>query len=259
MLGLFLVLSLLPAAFGTSFFERPFPDTVKEAPVIVRGKVGATYSDWARSSDVSKRIYTFWELQVEEVLKGAAGGATHTLLMRELGGEKDGIGMQISGAAHFSPGEQVVVLLGDRNAEGSYDIWGMMMGKYNIEKDEDGTEIIVGPGINSLTNPRIGDGHEGHGDTPGAKRWTLADLRRLISSQGAEPGEAVNPPPKRVVTPSPTHSPIPEASASATDSLAAPPLQISPSEDSTFPWWPGLALGAGVLGLIFILITKRRR
>ena len=84
---------------------------------------------------------------MSEVFKGAAQGPKLTI--RELGGEKDGIGMQIAGAAQFSRGEDVVVTLGPRNADGTYDVRGLMMAKYSLEKDEAGNEYLNGPGLDS--------------------------------------------------------------------------------------------------------------
>jgi hypothetical protein len=239
-------------AHATSFFERPFPESVKDAPVIVHGKVGPTYTDWGHEGDGSKKIFTYWELQVIEVLKGQAQGRSGAIRMREMGGEKDGLGMQVAGTAQFNPGEDVVVFLSDQNGEGSHDVWGMMMGKYNVQKDESGKEVISGPGINNLTRPRISDGDEGQHDTPGASKWTLDSLRSLIASQGDSPR-------KPKLTPQATSRPVGSESPLPAASLAAPQLQPSTSEETKLPTWPVVALGAGVLGFAWVLISRRKR
>src|SRR6185312_17368613 len=86
----FLALFLPTYCFSTSFYGQPFSQTVDQAPVIVKGKVGMHYSDWGIDPDGIKRIYTYYELKVDEVLKGSANNSR--IIFRELGGEKDGIG-----------------------------------------------------------------------------------------------------------------------------------------------------------------------
>jgi hypothetical protein len=248
-----------PVAWATSFYEQPFPDSVKDAPVIVHGKVGATFADWGRGEDSNKRIYTYWELQITEVFKGSAEGQ-QTLRMRELGGEKDGRAMQVAGTANFSLGEDVVVFLSPKNTEGCYDVWGMMMGKFNVQKDESGKEFLRGAGINNLTQGRVSDGDEGHGDTLPKSKWTLERLRSLIASQGDASGMgAAKSAGLPKVTPSNTPGPVASPSPVPTSSLTAPQLQTSPPEDSSSPFGIGFAVGAGALALILFLFFKRRK
>jgi hypothetical protein len=100
--------------------------------------------------------------------------------------------MQVSGSAEFQRGEEVVVFASERNPDGSFDVRGMMMGKFNLEKDENGQEILVGPALSSGTHPAIRDHEEilrpggtaqGQDDTSSVKRWTLEALRKLIAQQ----------------------------------------------------------------------------
>jgi hypothetical protein len=198
---------------GTTFAPREFPAGVQDAPQIVRGKVGTTYSDWGRSSDGARRLYTFYELQIEEVFKGQISG--RSLTMREFGGQKDGVGMEVPGAAKFQPGEDVVVFLSNKNSEGTHDLRGLMMGKYGIQRDADGKEFLTGPGITGLTahSPTQSDedAHphpQGQGQDGGApKKWTLDALRQLIATQAQSPtdtGANASPSPTAPSTPSAT-------------------------------------------------------
>lgn len=256
--ALILAFLTLPA-WATSFIERPFPQTVQDSPVIVHGRVGPTYTDWGHESDGGKRIYTYWELEIVEVLKGSVDGAQGVLRMREMGGEKDGMGMQVPGSAQFNTGEDVVVFLSDKNSEGSYDVWGLMMGKLNVQKNGDGKEILSGPAINNLTHSRLLD-DESHGDTPSASKWTLDALRNLVASQGSTPPpESQNPSIKRVVKSEPSAAPVVAPTPSETSSPVAPQLQTSSPEDSSFPSGLVVALGAGILVLSLFFIARKRR
>ena len=49
----------ISTAEATSFFARPFPDTVQDSSVIVRGRIGKSNSDWGSGSDGTRRLYTF--------------------------------------------------------------------------------------------------------------------------------------------------------------------------------------------------------
>lgn len=259
--ALALLLFPMVSALATSFVDRPFPDTVQEASTIVRGKVGASYADFGKATDGSKRIYTYYELQLEEVVKGKASG--NSLVMRELGGEKDGVGMHIPGASQFSRGEDVVVMLGDRNADGSYDIRGLMMGKYNIERDSSGKEVLVGPGISGGGHAHEegasenDQGHSGPVSGPGSK-WTLESLRQLVRSQGGAPEGQVsqqNPsvaasPQAGGATPQTPASPAAPRLQTSTpeEAKAAQPQPVIESRESGASW-PKWALGIGLIGL----------
>jgi hypothetical protein len=266
--ALLFLTTLLPqfvtSAHSTTFVDRPFPSAVEEAPVIVRGKVGMSYANWAPAADGVRRIYTFYELAVDEVIKG--NPPRTTLTMRELGGEIDGRGMQVSGTAQFERGEDVVVFLSGENPDGSYGVYGMMMAKFNLEKGDDGKEYLSGPAIGSGTNPALrGHEHEvyGHEDDHGGQdgtrnkvKWTLEDLRTLVKKQTGRPVTYVSPKPKSNVV-----APIPSPVASG---LTAPALQSSPPAEASdsaglnaYPWiW--ISLGLAGLGL-WLLFSRRQR
>ena len=219
--------------------------------MVVRGKIGPSTTKWSMGIDGSKRIYTYIELQIDEVFKGDVKG--HTLTMRELGGEKDGVGMQVSGTAQFNLGEDTVVFLdqaqidqgGSAPKDEYYDVRGMMMGKFNVVRPDeskdgsknDGKEILFGAGITATDHPILrnqnGDG-----------RWTIGALRELIQTQmanhekllteGKQTGDASS-------SPLPTKTPA----ASVTANSQAPGLQPSATEADRSPgmlFWGALFL-----------------
>jgi len=250
----FLSFVLFPlAAWSTSFVEQPLPDIVAETPVMVRGKVGISHADWGVGPDGNKRLYTFYELRISEVFKGQVPGGSVSI--RELGGEKDGIGMQVAGAAHFDKDEDGVLTLSDRNADGTYDIRGLATGKYNIKQDQSGREILVGAGaggqIDSMAkNPQASD-----------KPWTLDALRDLIRTQGGAGSPAPSTPEPQGKPPTQRPSAAPVAAASQ----QAPQLQPSPSVEPegasgesslSFARVLALALGLGIA--IWVWIARRR-
>lgn len=168
------------STFATTFASRPFPTVVQSAPIIVRGKIGMVYSNQAEGADGTSRIYTFAELQVEKVFKGSVSGST--LMIRELGGVKDDVGYKVIGSAEFRRGEDVVVMLGAPHADQSYDLKGLMTGKFNVARGEDGKEYLTG---GSLSVEATGTG-PGAGVAPPTK-WTLEALENLIEVQRKNP------------------------------------------------------------------------
>jgi hypothetical protein len=241
--SLIIALSLLaaPVAWSTSFYIPPFPQTVQNTPVIVRGRVGGSRADWGTGQDSVKRIYTYYDLQVEEVLKGDVQGSE--LTVRELGGEKDGVGLDVPGTARFRGGEEVVVTLSEANSDGSYDIRNLMMGKFDLRPDDSGQEVLVGPGL----DPHVGD----EMTSPSKVKWTLDALRKLIKAQAE--GKPF--------------TPLPAASAKvSTSPTVAPQLLPSPEasvpaesgEEGQLPWgWVAIGLfAAGILAWLFLRTRK---
>ncbi len=223
-------------ALATTFLPRPFPETVKDAPVIVRGKVGAKRVDWGKGTDNTRRLYTYYDLIVREVLKGPITGVH--LIFREMGGEKDGVGLQVSGTAEFSTGEDVVVMLADQNEEGTYDLRGLMMGKLAVEKDENGQEVLDGPAL-SPAGQFVHDHDEGGG------KLALEELRNLVRSQEgapvAKPAETQGSSPEsKGATPSEFHDARPGA-------VVVPALQpLPPETPSGVEWYLGSAVAIGL-------------
>lgn len=136
----FLVLLLSVAAQATTFVNRPLGEVVKETANIVRGRPGESYSDWGKGEN--RQIFTYTPFVVTEVLKG--GLRENRILLRQPGGGKDGMEMNVPGTAHFNTTEDVVVMLGERNKEDdSYDIPGFTTGKYSVVPGENGEPALV--------------------------------------------------------------------------------------------------------------------
>lgn len=244
-------------AWATSFVSRPMAETTQNSPTLVRGKVGTkTYSDWVKTPEGGKRIYTFYDIQVSEVFKGDPKAGT-TIQIREMGGEKDGIGLQIAGTAQFSPGEDVVLTLGEKNPDGSYDLRGMMTGKFGITRDQSGNEILVGATGEDID----GTPEDHHGP------WTLSEFRKLVASQvGASHSEAKSP----VAVASGSVSSSPTAAPSVAPALnpnapAASQLQNERDQGAAqgagAEWNWGYAVAAILLlgGLALGLLTRKKK
>lgn len=239
MLILLSVVFFLRSANATTFIPMPFPDLVGGAPTIARGVIGPSHSDWVGGANGSRRIFTFYEFQVEEVFKGEIGGSS--VQIRELGGEKDGVGMQISGTAQFAPGEDVVVFLGTKNEDGSYEVRGLSSGKFDLERQPDGKECLSGVALS-------GDEHERGGEKCA---WDIASLRKIVREQSAAPAAAnlrtppVSPPQRSL----PTSSPAPGLQPSPLNEVGA---------DAKGQLWKAV-LALGIAGLLALFLIKPKR
>ncbi|MGV3622548.1 MAG: hypothetical protein ACO1OB_17145 [Archangium sp.] len=117
------------AVSATVIVHETFEQMTQHAPLIVRGRVLRNAAGW---DDQKRRIWTWTELAVTERLKGAVSG---TVLMKQPGGEVDGIGQAVEGTASFKEGEDVIVFL-DRapDEKGTFRVYGMSAGKIFITR-----------------------------------------------------------------------------------------------------------------------------
>ena len=256
---LFFVCFVSAPCFATTFYQRPFPKTVRTAPAIVRGKVGSSVANWVVDSDGNKRIYTFTTLESVEALKGDLSGGS--LVVRTLGGEKDGIGLHVPGSPEFTRGEDVVLMVSDRNPDGSRDVDGMMMGKFGIETDAEGNELLKGPGLNPLgfEGPFSHEDQQSqNGDTvrQNGTKWSVLALKELIQEQSESPNDADGP----VSNASQTFA-SQTSTATTTHSQTASELQSSTpkGEGTSSSSGKGIAAGLGIVLVAWLLWFRLRK
>ena len=66
---------------------------------------------------------------MDRTVKGSPGAK---LVVRQLGGELDGIGMIASGVTRLAPGAEAVLFLGSRQEEGVRRILGLSQGQFPV-------------------------------------------------------------------------------------------------------------------------------
>lgn len=132
------VLLLSQAASATTMLRADLPELAQASDAIVHGTVRRVESRW---SGDGRRIITDVEIQVTEALKGQAGG---TVLVSQPGGRVGDIGQRVSGLATFTPGEEVVVFL-EQHGTRAFRVSGMVQGKYQVQRSEDGKSAMAVP------------------------------------------------------------------------------------------------------------------
>ena len=134
------VLALPVQANATIVVPLSVEDMTTRSAIVVRGKVLASRPSW--NADKS-RIYTRTEV---EVLEGYAqkGENAAKIFVRTLGGVVGDVGMNVSGAARFHQGEEVVLFLRKSPvAATDYQVVGMAQGKYRVRREDKGRVLAV--------------------------------------------------------------------------------------------------------------------
>lgn len=163
--------------FATTFVNRPLGEVIAETPLIVRGIVGASFVDYGKDSTTN--IYTYTELTVTEPLKDSTRPKFQKekkILLRQPGGEKNGIELSVPGAAYFETGEEVVVLLDEMDkADQSFHVPGFTTGKYKVVYEGDEPFLV-----NSLGGESVYDPNKQAGTISYNSKISLKDFREII-------------------------------------------------------------------------------
>ena len=100
-----------------------------QAERIVIGKCSSVRSEW----NVDKtRIFTYVTIIPQSSLKG--DNTSTPIVIKQPGGEVDGIGMHVEGASVFEEGEDVFLFL-QKGRNGFHTVLGLSQGKFSIKTD----------------------------------------------------------------------------------------------------------------------------
>lgn len=256
-----LLFSLIPNAISpahaTTFGPITVGGQVSYAQYVLRGRIET--DPWVMVDRQYRRPQTHWKLKITQQLKGPSLGDEITI--REKGGELDGFGYHVAGAASFRKGEDVFVTLQDSDEPGIKQLVGLASGKYSVEKD--GAQAIVRNGLGILL--RNADG------TAMAPTAFTALIKRFVKGQATEADKSifVNQGTTHDTTDPVLEKRIREAEALRQNSVSTPPpgpAKESPSavektpapteekEGSSIGWW---VFFSACLGAALLLIFKR--
>jgi hypothetical protein len=99
------------------------------ADAIVIGTVADVRAEWDRRIDA---VYTFVTLEVGRTVKGATAGS---VTLKQLGGTRDGVALNVPGQATFAVGERVLVFLETRPRDHTLYTVGLWQGKWRLTSD----------------------------------------------------------------------------------------------------------------------------
>lgn len=118
------------------FIVPPDDELIAGADAIVVANVESGYGSFATNGD----IVTNTRLDVVSVLKGDL--APGPLEIRDLGGEVGSRLMGVSGGVTYLPGERAVLFL-QREPDGAWTTYGMVLGKFQQSAAADGRQILL--------------------------------------------------------------------------------------------------------------------
>jgi len=138
--GLFFFLFLAAgAALASTVIPMDLTALAGQADAVVLGRCLESKVVW---NAAHTRIYTDWTVAVDQTVKGSPG---QKLVVRQLGGELDGIGMIAAGVKRLAPGEEVVLFLGSRQEQGVRRILGLSQGQFPVATDPRTGQKFVNP------------------------------------------------------------------------------------------------------------------
>ena len=122
--ALALAVALSTIASASVVMHETLDEMARRVPLIVRGRVVRTVPAW---DEQKHTIWTWTELSVTDPIKGRPGAL---VLVKQPGGELDGIGQAVGGAATFREGDDCVLFLERAPHEtDAYMVTGMAAGK----------------------------------------------------------------------------------------------------------------------------------
>lgn len=233
-------------AQATTFSPLPFRQLIPQVDAFVVGRVGGKSVEWAEAGG-GRQIVTVTDLTVHEWIKRPKGfEARDQIRIRELGGEKDGVGLSIPGAAQFREGEIILLALSPVSLENAeFRVKGMSLGKYVLEPDSNGDVVqFFTPGEN---NSR--------------EQWSLKDLRAAVggdSSKVAAGGIATKRSNSAEKSGIDQNNSIGAKDVTQTVETSAPTL-LSPTVGGEARWAKGLFVLIAVVGTVAILRALFRK
>ena len=139
-IGAMLVLMFAAASAGASRIVQMSPRQMAEySALVVSGRVTGVSSYWNESGT---KIFTRTTIAVDDTYKGQQGS---TVELIQLGGIVGNVKVNVEGALAWKEGEEVLLFLEPYDA-GRYQVTGMSLGRYPIERDpETGKRYVSRP------------------------------------------------------------------------------------------------------------------
>jgi hypothetical protein len=239
---------------ATSFYIRPFSEFTQSAANIVHARLSNIHTENALTADGGKTIYTYANAEVIEVIKGAISAPN--ILIRKVGGTKDGVTLEIPSNVEFSENEEGVFFLSPQREDHAYEMNGMELGKFGL-KDENGEKILTGGIFNYARGRPSDEAKLAPNQNENLRPWSIKQLKELVKKQESEP-----PPVTITQANGPAANHVSSTSQSLpSDTVGAPVSQandIKPEIDSTSPFpikW--LILAAVILLALAFFYRKK--
>lgn len=130
--------SMIGLVSATTVIPPSFDELVGEAEVIFQGTVINVQPQWI-GEGAQRHIVSYVTFKVQDALKGNPG---NQITLRMFGGTVGGQTMQASDAPTFKVGDRDVLFV-EHNGSQFIPLVGIMHGRYRVQKDENGRDVIL--------------------------------------------------------------------------------------------------------------------
>jgi hypothetical protein len=166
---------------ATTVIPPTFDQLVTDAELIFEGTVTGTHSQWA-GEGAERNIVTYVTFHVEDAIKGAPG-TSYTIRM--LGGTINGETAEVADAPRFKTGDRDILFV-EHNGSQFVPLVGIMHGRFHVQKDAGGRDIVTKDNGASLANvAKLGTDESGAVSGPALSVAEFKSaIRRRLSQLG---------------------------------------------------------------------------
>jgi hypothetical protein len=132
---------------ATTVIPPTFDQLVSDAELIFQGTVTHTRSQWT-GEGAERHIDTYVTFSIEDAIKGAPG---NSYTIRMLGGTVNGETIEVSDTPRFKVGDRDILFV-EHNGSQFVPLVGIMHGRFHVQKDAGGRDIVAKDNGLSLAN-----------------------------------------------------------------------------------------------------------
>jgi hypothetical protein len=136
------------SARATTVIPPTFDQLVSDAELIFQGTVTVSHSLWL-GEEAQRHIVTDVTFRIDDAIKGAPG---RSYTIRMLGGTVEGETIEVSDAPKFKVGDRDILFV-EHNGNQFVPLVGIMHGRFHLQADSGGREIVTKEGGAPLANP----------------------------------------------------------------------------------------------------------
>ncbi|MBV9008978.1 MAG: hypothetical protein JO354_07410 [Verrucomicrobia bacterium] len=165
---------------ATTVIPPSFDELVSRAQMIFQGTVTNVSSQWT-GEGAQRHIVSYVTLNVDDTYKGDPG---KQITLRMLGGTVGDETMEVSDAPKFKPGDRDVLFV-ENNGSQFIPLVGIMHGRYRIEKDQAGRDVIMtnsGAPLGSVTQVGKAEGSQAQ-SIQAQQPMTLQQFKQAIQAK----------------------------------------------------------------------------
>ena len=130
--------ALVSMALATTVIPPTFDDLVAHAEMIFQGTVTDVRSEWTGEGG-QRHIASYVTFKVDDAIKGNPGAKVTLNLM---GGTVGAETMEVSDAPKFKVGDRDILFV-ENNGTQFIPLVGIMHGRFHVQKDENGRDVVV--------------------------------------------------------------------------------------------------------------------